>query len=62
MAAGEILEASIPFDDLGLKAGDPFAFFVSIQSGAVELERHPGYRPVEGRVPDANFERIHWTV
>ena len=60
VAAGDILEAAIPFSDLGLKPGDPFAFFVSIQSGAAELERHPVFRPVEGRVPDANFERLHW--
>ena len=54
------MEASIPFSDLGLKAGDPFAFFVSIQNGPAELERHPVFRPVEGRVPDGNFERLNW--
>ena len=60
VAARDILEASILFRDLGLKPGDPFAFFVSIQSGAAELERHPVFQPVEGRVPDADFERLHW--
>jgi alpha-amylase/alpha-mannosidase (GH57 family) len=60
VAAGEILEASIPFADLGLSPNDPFAFVVSIQSGATELERHPVFRPVEGRVPEATFERLLW--
>ena len=60
VAAHEIVEASVPFSDLGLKPGDPFAFFVSIQSGLAELERHPAFRPVEGRVPDSDFERLHW--
>jgi alpha-amylase/alpha-mannosidase (GH57 family) len=60
VVAGDILEASVGFSDLGLKAGDPFAFFVSIQSGTAELERHPAFRPVEGHVPDENFERLHW--
>jgi alpha-amylase/alpha-mannosidase (GH57 family) len=60
VAAGEVLEASIPFADLGLKPGDPFGFFVSVQTGSTELERHPAFRPIEGRVPDANFDRLHW--
>ena len=60
VAAGDILEASIPFADLGLSPRDPFAFFVSIQSGAVELERHPQFRPVEGRMPEKTFERELW--
>ena len=60
VAAGDILEASIPFADLGLRPRDPFAFFVSIQSGATELERHPQFRPVEGRMPEKTFERELW--
>ena len=60
VAAGDILEASIPFADLGLSPRDPFAFFVSIQSGATELERHPQFRPVEGRMPEKTFEQELW--
>jgi alpha-amylase/alpha-mannosidase (GH57 family) len=40
VSARDVLEASIPFADLGL--------------------RHPVFRPVEGRVPDGNFERSLW--
>jgi hypothetical protein len=60
VAAGEILELAVPFADLGLSPQDPFAFFVSVQSRSGQIERHPAFRPVEGRVPEANFERLLW--
>jgi hypothetical protein len=60
VAAGEILELAIPFANLGLSLQDPFAFFVSVQSRSGEIERHPVFRPVEGRVPEPNFERLLW--
>jgi alpha-amylase/alpha-mannosidase (GH57 family) len=60
VAAAEILETAIPFADLGLKPDDPFGFFVSVESGPVELERHPMFRPVEGRVPGPTFEQMLW--
>ncbi|MSO57243.1 MAG: glycoside hydrolase [Acidobacteria bacterium] len=59
-AAGEILEASVSFADLGLRPGNPFAFSVSIQLAGVEVERHPAHRPVESIVPEAAFEKLHW--
>jgi hypothetical protein len=60
MAADEIIEASVSFSDLGLRPGNPFAFFVSLQNGAVELERHPAHRPVESFVPEPAFEKLNW--
>ena len=60
VAAGEILEAALPFADLGLRPNNPFAFFVSIQNGGQELERHPTLRPVESFVPEPAFERLNW--
>jgi len=60
MAAGTILEASVSFADLDLRPNNPFGFFISIQNDAVELERHPAHRPVEGVVPEASFEQINW--
>jgi hypothetical protein len=47
VAAGDILEAAV-------------AFFVSIQNGSTELERHPSHRPVEGFVPGPAFEKLNW--
>jgi alpha-amylase/alpha-mannosidase (GH57 family) len=60
IAAAEILEAALPFTDLGLRPSSPFAFFVSIQNGTQELERHPAHRPVESFVPEPAFERLNW--
>jgi hypothetical protein len=60
IAAAEILEAALPFTDLGLRPSNPFAFFVSIQNGNQELERLPAHRPVESFVPEPAFERLNW--
>jgi alpha-amylase/alpha-mannosidase (GH57 family) len=60
VAAAEILEASIPFTDLGLRANSPFAFFVTIHHASVELERHPAHRPIESRVPEPVFGQLNW--
>ncbi len=60
IAADEIIEVSVSFSDLGLRPGSPFAFFVSIQSGEVELERQPTHRPVESIVPEPAFEKLNW--
>jgi len=60
MAAADILEAAVSFTDLGLRPGSAFAFFVSLQNGAVELERHPAHRPVESFVPEPAFEKLNW--
>jgi len=60
IAAAEILEAAVPFADLGLRPNNPFAFFVSLKNGGVELERHPAHKPVESAVPEPAFERLNW--
>jgi hypothetical protein len=60
IAAADILEAAVPFADLGLRPNNPFAFFVSLKSGGAELERHPAHRPVESFVPEPTFERLNW--
>jgi hypothetical protein len=60
LAVGDILEAAVPFVDLGIGANDPFGFFVSIQSGTTELERHPAHRPVESAVPGPEFDTLNW--
>jgi len=60
VAAGEILEAAIPFADLGLQPNAPLAFFVTVHSGSIELERHPAHRPISSSVPEATFEELNW--
>jgi hypothetical protein len=59
-AAGEILEVSVPFADLGLQPNMSFAFFVTIHNRTIELERHPAHRPVSTSVPEATFEGVNW--
>jgi alpha-amylase/alpha-mannosidase (GH57 family) len=60
VAASEILEAAVPFADLGLRPNTAFAFFVTIHDGAAELERHPSHRPIESFVPEPAFEDLNW--
>jgi hypothetical protein len=60
LAAGDILEAAVSFAELGIRPGSAFAFFVSIQNDAVELERHPAHRPIESSVPEPAFEKLNW--
>ncbi|MCM3880663.1 MAG: glycoside hydrolase family 57 protein [Vicinamibacterales bacterium] len=60
LAAGDILEASVRFSDLGLGANSQFGFFVSVQAGSIELERHPVHRPIENSVPGPDFEKRNW--
>ena len=60
MAAGAILELSLPTRELKVGAGGSLAFFVAVYDGGVELERHPQHRPIEVTVPDALFEARNW--
>jgi alpha-amylase/alpha-mannosidase (GH57 family) len=60
VAAADLIEATIPFADLGLRPSHPFAFFVAMHRNGAEVERHPAHRPVEGLVPESAFERLNW--
>jgi hypothetical protein len=60
--AHEVLEVAVPFADLGLRAGEPVSFFVSLHLNGHELERYPSHRPVELTVPSAEFEAYNWTA
>ena len=63
IAAGTILELSIPLTDLGATAGGALGFFVAIDDGqSAELERHPAHQPIELTVPDALFDARQWRV
>jgi alpha-amylase/alpha-mannosidase (GH57 family) len=60
VAAGAILEVSLPTLELGVAPSDPLAFFVAVYDQGIEVERHPAHRPIEITVPDALFEARHW--
>jgi alpha-amylase/alpha-mannosidase (GH57 family) len=59
--AGRVLEVAIPFDDLGVAAGEPLSFVVAVFDGANhELERHPPLRPIEITLPTERFAAEFW--
>ena len=60
--ASQILELAVPFHELGVAAGAPVAFFVSVHLSGAELERYPAHRPLELTVPTADFEAYNWTA
>jgi len=62
VAAGTLLELSVPWRDLGPE-GAGVAFFVAVYDDAgVEMERHPAYQPIEVEVPDGMFAARNWAV
>ena len=66
VAAGTILELSIPLADIAPDAGGPdsqhLSFFLAVYQDDVEVERHPAHRPIETASPDERFESRHWTA
>lgn len=54
---------SLPLADLHLTSGAEVAFLVVVRDQAgVELERHPLHRPIDVKVPGADFETQNWNV
>src|SRR5262249_13959070 len=61
VAAGTVLEGALPFVSLGLAAGEPVSFFVTVcDPDAQEIERHPAHRVIDLTVPDERFEARNW--
>ncbi len=57
-----ILEASLPFQALGLGPGQELGLAVQVLRGEVEVERLPRAGFLVVTVPDSDFERVHWRV
>jgi hypothetical protein len=63
VAAGTLVEAAVPLEDLGVTRGSPLAFFVSVTDpDGREIERHPRHRLVELTAPDERFEARNWSA
>ncbi len=60
VAAGAVLELSLPLADLALAPRQAAAFVVEVYQAGVQLERHPANRPIAATVPDAAFEAQQW--
>jgi alpha-amylase/alpha-mannosidase (GH57 family) len=58
----EVLEASIPFAALGLRAGAKLALAVHAVRADVEVERLPRLGYLNLVVPGEDFEQAHWQV
>jgi alpha-amylase/alpha-mannosidase (GH57 family) len=61
-AAGAIAELSVPFALLGLTGGQAMAFVVALEMDEIEIAHYPVFRPIELDVPEAGFDREHWTA
>jgi alpha-amylase/alpha-mannosidase (GH57 family) len=63
IAAGTILEVSLPLAALTSDADAQVAFFVVVLGpDQGELEMHPEHHPIEAMAPDEQFEARHWTA
>ncbi|MGI8905338.1 MAG: glycoside hydrolase family 57 protein [Candidatus Sumerlaeaceae bacterium] len=62
IGAGSIVEAAIPFTDLGLVAGDELYFYVGVHVDGREVERCPVRAPLQVQIPQADFETRMWVV
>jgi alpha-amylase/alpha-mannosidase (GH57 family) len=61
VAAGTVLEVSLPLADLAIAArATAIAFFVAVYADDQEAERHPAHRPIDLLSPDPLFEARHW--
>jgi len=58
----DIFEGSVPFQDLGLKAGEQVEFFIEFERTAGAPVRLPTLTPLTFRVPGADFDGINWQV
>lgn len=61
-ATDRILELAVPFERLGLSAGDPVRFYVELLKGESSLDRAPREGIFELTAPSPDFERIMWQV
>lgn len=60
--ADKIIELSIPFSELKLKAGETVKINIKLEKNDIEIERYPQKGFILLTVPDENFERIMWRV
>ena len=62
ISTDKIIELSMPFSELNLKAGDSVKINIKLEKNNIEIERYPQKGFILLTVPDENFERIMWRV
>ena len=61
-ALKQILEASIPFQDLGVEPGAELEFAVEVARDGATVQRAPENSSISLKVPTSDFERVMWQV
>lgn len=62
IACRSIHELKVPFSILCASSSQRMRFFVTIEEGDLEIERHPPTGVLSFSIPDEKFERILWHV
>ncbi|MCK9417810.1 MAG: glycoside hydrolase family 57 protein [Nitrospirae bacterium] len=62
VAANDIIELAVPFDQLGVKPGDEIHLFVTIERAGSEVEKWPSRGYIQFKVPTDDFEATMWQV
>lgn len=55
-----VIEIAVPFESLEVRPGEPLSFFVELFAGGQSVDRSPQEGTIDLRVPQANFESLHW--
>jgi alpha-amylase/alpha-mannosidase (GH57 family) len=58
----QIVEVAVPFERLGVKAGDPIQFCVELLEGRQSRDRAPREGTINLTCPSPDFEQIMWDV
>jgi alpha-amylase/alpha-mannosidase (GH57 family) len=62
VAVDQIIELSVPFEDLGIEPGQTIFFYTGLEVNGREIERCPARNPIETSVPGPDFEQRMWVV
>ncbi|MDH4099783.1 MAG: glycoside hydrolase family 57 protein [Nitrospirota bacterium] len=62
VAANEIIELGLPFEDIKARPGEEVHFFVTVRRDKAELEKWPPRGYLSFTVPTEDFEAIMWQV
>ncbi len=62
VAIDEVVEAAVPFESIGAKAGEEIQLYVSLRQKGHELERWPQRGTISIQRPTEEYEAIRWSV
>ncbi|HUI67456.1 MAG TPA: glycoside hydrolase family 57 protein [Nitrospirota bacterium] len=62
VAANDIIELAVPFDQLGVKPNDDIQIFVTVERSGSEIEKWPFRGYIQFKVPTDDFEAMMWQV